>query len=225
MKKLFILIPLFATIISCTNTQEKKGFPKEDAQISSFEEESPVETDTLINLKDENTKKGKETFVDSLCYVLYEQFIGTRNQSPSEYIGEEGYYLLDIDGHINQLRQTNLFTEEFLQNENLKFKECADTLRRGKIRDEDLEVGIDMEAPNECGFFNYSYYFQSQEAPMNYELLNTKTDSNKVYTEIHYYDEYEGERHTWDDNIFLKIEIVKDSLTVWKFNQVEKVLK
>lgn len=208
---------LFFTLVSCSiddntieNNEELRSISESDAVNKSTAIAKVPETDQVPNDFFETCKR----FYDKVCLGY---------SSPDAILGKNGFYVLDIRSYQDKLRSLNIFTESFIQRQDELFSQCKEALLADSITPENAIEGIDMNAPSECSFFHYAYYFQSQEYPDGFYLRESKIDDENGFTEIHYYTTTDKTYFSWDDQIVLKLNLKKVN-GLWVISDVRKVI-
>ena len=219
MKNTQIRILLFCSIlISCST----------DSTNRSAEDSVVATTDNSAERADDNQPRsvkipGSDVVPDKFfetCQVLYEK-VCFGLSSPDPVLDQSGIYMLDLASYKDKLHKLGIFTEAFIQRQDEIFFDCNAALLADSITPEKAEDGIDVNAPSECSFFHYAYYFNSQEYPSGFYLRKSKVGNEKGSTELHYYTSVEDSFFTWDQDILLKIELEK-AKDQWLISDIQK---
>ena len=167
-----------------------------------------------------NPQASDEKSILELTKRLYTEFICTSNAVPGETLSNEQYFVLDFNSHEKKLRETDFFTDSFIENEKLKFQDCSVALEKYKIGVQDVDEDIAYSIPTECSFFSYIYYLQAQEKPAFYKLEKMNIYDDTATAEMHFYD---NETSNWDNLIYLKLKFTLIS-GEWKVDRITKIL-
>lgn len=183
--------------------------------------ECVVIKDSTVSTAVPETDLVPEDFFET-CESFY-NYVCLACSSPDAIIGENGFYVLDINSFKDELRSLKIFTESFIQKQDDIFSECNEALIADSITPEKAIEGIDMNAPSECSFFHYAYYFHAQEHPDGFYLRESKIEDENGFTEIHYYTTTDKTYFTWDNQIVLKLKFKKVNGS-WTISDVQKVI-
>lgn len=215
----YILISLFC-FYACNS--ESKGTDSENPNEQTTEEKIVNKTNEIQKIQNLPNDPNASIFLPTIERFYTE--ICLKNAIPYAILNNEGFYVLDIETHQKRLEKTHLFTANFINNEKEVFAECAEVLLAEPLTDEDVEGTIEMLGPNPCKFLNSAYYFQAQEFPDTFRLMNSVISEDTGDAELHYYSEFEEGHTSWDDLIYLKIDFVKKD-GKWLIDRVRKVVR
>jgi len=220
MNKCLICLALFLAACQSTATKTKEqpttqtAVPNENQAPEDEEQPKPVQAI-------ENDPASAPVL--PVCTRFYKE-VCLGSGGPDAVENESGYYVLDLESFKSKLAKIGMFTEAFIAGQDVVFNDCKMALEQEKITPEEAwEGGIEMNAPADCGFLDYAYYFNAQEYSETFRLHNTRVQGNTASTEMHYYFERDnGEYFSWDDHIYLTISLQKQNGT-WLIDEVKKV--
>lgn len=194
--------------------------------ISFYSCNSKQEKNTTLNTNKSKDNAPKNDVISiellKLCNKLYKEVI-VGNNTPSIKLSNDGIHKLDIQTHIDTLKTLDLFTEKFLDNEKHKFSKCSNSLKKLRLKKEDIfEEGIEYMEIDGCEFLQYNYYVQSQEKPDMYTIKNEISNDTTSSVEIHFHSKNGDDYYNWDNLIYLHINFLRNEKGNW---EVEKITK
>lgn len=220
-----IALLLYLGFVSCSTYSTSTDHCTEDLRKEVVEKEVDIVFGNTCNLleghKELNSDVESKEFL-KICQTFYDE-VCLGQASPGAILNNEGVYILDLITYQNKLRSLSIFTESFIQKQDEVFSECKMVLLKDSITLEKAPEGIDINAPSECSFFNYAYYFQAQEYPDGFYLKEVKIDGESGFTEMHYFTNTDDTYFTWDNQIFLNVELKKINNS-WMINDVQKII-
>jgi hypothetical protein len=205
------MLIFLVVVVSCNVKGYKK---KEEATLGVLRRDTQsISTD--YSTPQVGLEKSNEEKIREVSEALYKNLVNGQF-GPHPELNDSGYYELGLDSYLDYLRDLNIFSEQFYNQEIERMSSCKKTLEEIKYNGE-LDLGWE---PSEC-FFTSMYWVWSQEKPTGFELKDLKILDDSATSKMVFYDIFEKKSYR-DSDVYLNI-LYRKEKDGWKVNKIERV--